>query len=107
MSDEEEMDRRLRALLRQDGPAPGDLFVLKVERRIEAEMRLDAARRLVWRRALTEALATAAVLAAFIFLGRLAPEIPADGLTLASPAMAAVLVAALWLTIELRPANAR
>ena len=101
----EETDLRIGALLREL-PTPGsDLFVLQVERRIDAEMRLDAARRAAWRRAFRETFATAAIIAAFVFLARLSPEVPADGLTFASPAMAAMLLLALWLTVGLREAR--
>ena len=104
MTDSDAFEARIGALLRGGQEPPNEAFMLRLERRLEVERRLEAARQMAWGRFAREASATAALLIAFILLGRL----PADGaMALAgasAPAMAAALLLALWFAVELRPA---
>lgn len=106
MIDRDPLEDRLGALLR--GPVQkGDaLFVARLERRLEAERRMEAARQAAWSRFAREASATAALLVAFILLGRAAPDTAPLVAGAPAPAMAAALLLALWFLVELRPAAA-
>ena len=104
MTDEEELDRRIGALMRSERPADEQAFVAQVTQRLLADERLARARRAAWLRFASEALATAAVLCAFVLLGRLTPIGGGDLLPLLSPATAAILLVAFWFLVELRPA---
>jgi hypothetical protein len=98
-------DQRIMALFAAPAREPDTAFVLRVERALEAERRLELARAGLWRRFGIEALATGIVLLAFLLLGRLAPE--ASEITALHPATAAVLLLACWFAVELTPAASR
>ena len=107
MTDEEMLDARLGALLREPNSAPDEAFVTRIARQVEVERRREAARRAAWRRFAGEVLGSAAMLAAFALLYRIAPAPPADAVPNLGPAMAAALLIALWFAVILRPAAAR
>ena len=92
------------ALLRGPDTAPDERFVHLVERRIVAEQRFEAVRLASWRRFAVEAAASAAMLAAFILLYRLAPYGAEGAASTVDPAVAAALIIGLWFAVELRPA---
>jgi hypothetical protein len=98
-------DERITALFASPERRPDDMFVLRVERALEAERRLELARAKVWGRFAVEALASGAVLLAFLLLGRLAPG--AAEISALHPATAAVLLLACWFAAELIPRAAR
>ena len=103
MMDEDQVDRKIGALLRGPANANDERFVRRLERRLAAERQMEAARRASWRRFGAEAVASLAVLAAFILLYGFVPEGPSP----LSPGVAAVLLIGLWFLVELRPAAAR
>ena len=98
MIDTDPLEERLGALLR--GPAQGSdpVFVARLERRLEA------ARKAEWSRFARDMAATVSLLAAFVLLGRAAPEAAEIAAGSSAPAMAAALLLALWFAVELRPA---
>jgi Na+-transporting NADH:ubiquinone oxidoreductase subunit NqrB len=104
MNDEEAMDARLGALLRGADRAPDEAFLMRVERVLAAERQMEVHRRAAWRRFAGEAVASAAVAAAFILLGRSAPAAGELDLAIASPLPAAGLLLILWLVVAFRPA---
>jgi hypothetical protein len=95
-------DDRIAALFEAPGRGPDDRFVLRIERALLAERRIEKARRGAWMRFGIEIAASGAVVAAFVLLGRLAPGLPAVGPV--GPAAAAVLLLACWFAVGLRPA---
>ena len=104
MTDDQELDARLGALLRGPDAPPDAAFVRRIERLVAVEQRIEKARRAAWRRFAAEAAASGAVLAAFLLLGRLGADSGADAAGFLSPATAAVLLIGLWFAVELRPA---
>jgi hypothetical protein len=106
MSDRDSLEDQIGALLRGPAPAADTAFVARLERRLEAERRLEDARRGAWSRFAREASATAALLTAFILLGRIAPDAATAAAGASAPALAAALLLALWFLVELRPAAA-
>jgi hypothetical protein len=106
MIDKDPVEEHLGALLR--GPAaPADTaFVARLERRLDAERRLEEARRAAWSRFAREASATAALLTAFMLLGRATPGAATAAAGASAPALAAALLLALWFLVELRPSAA-
>ena len=66
-------DERITALFAAPARQPDEAFVLRVERALEAERRLELARARVWRCFAVEDIASGAVLLAFLLLGGLAP----------------------------------
>jgi hypothetical protein len=102
--DDQELERRIGALLRGPPQSPDEAFVRRMERLVLAEQRIEKARRSAWRRFAAEAAASAAVLSAFLLLGRLGLESNPNGSGLLSPATAAVMLIGLWFAVELRPA---
>jgi hypothetical protein len=100
-------DERIAALFAAPLPQADEAFVLRVERALIAEQRMEAVRRSAWKRFAVEAAGSGAVVAAFILLGRLAPAASGAGVDLVSPAMAAVLLLACWFAVEMRPGAAR
>jgi hypothetical protein len=101
------MDRQIGALLRGPERPPDEAFAQRVERRLAAERRLGAARQASWRRFAAEVVASAGMLAAFVLLYRLAPQMPLDAVSPVSPAVAAALLLALWFGVELRSSATR
>ena len=95
---------RIGALLRGPEEAPDEQFVQLVERRVAAEQRFEGARRAMWRRFAVEAAGSAAMLAAFILLYRLAPHGAEGAASLLNPTVAAALLIGIWFAVELRPA---
>ena len=106
MSEEEAIDARLGALLRGTDRAPDEAFVARLERALAAERRMEAQRRAAWRRFAAEAAASVAVAAAFILIGRVAPDAPELGALASSPLPAAGLLLILWMVVAFRPAAA-
>ena len=104
MTEEERIDARLAALFAEPGAAPDEAFVGRVGRAVLAEQKMAAARRAAWRRFGLEALASAAIAATFVLLGRLAPFAVELDQGPFSPAVAGALVLLLWFAVELRPA---
>ena len=104
---EEMLDRQIGALLRGPERSPDEAFAQRVERRLAAELRLEAARQASWRRFGAEVAGSAGMLAAFVLLYRLAPQVPLDAVSPVSPAVAAALLLALWFGVELRSSAAR
>jgi len=100
-------DDRIAALFAAPSRPADEAFVLRVERALIAEQRIRAARQAGWRRFATEASASGAVVAAFLLLARLAPVAAEAGVAPLSPALAAILLLACWLAVEMRPASAR
>lgn len=103
-----ELDARLAELLRDERSAPPDKGFAD---RVIALAAYDLARR-HWRHRTTiriarEAVAFAAILAAFIFLARIGPQSagPGDIIPLASPAMAGLVMLLLWGMTTLSPAR--
>lgn len=100
-------DEKIAALFETPERAPDEEFVARMARLIEAEQRLEAARRSAWRRFGRECVAAAAVVAAFDLVWRLTPaDIRLDQLLAAPAGAAAALLIALWFAVELRPAAA-
>lgn len=100
------VERRLGALLRGGERGPDEIFVARVQRRIEAELRLEAERKASWRRFASEAAGSLAVAVAFILVGRMAPPAGSVDLLTFGPAMAAGLLIVFWLAIGMPPAVA-
>ena len=107
MIDDGSGDARLGALLRGESGAPDEAFALRVERAVAAERWMEAHRRSAWRRFAAEALASAAVVAAFMLIGRAAPAGADLELVAATPLLAAGLLLILWMIVAFRPAPAR
>lgn len=95
-------EERIAALFAAPERAPDEAFVARVGRALLAEQRMAAARRALWRRFGIEAVASAAVIAAFYWLWRLSPALTLDQMPIA-PSAAAILVLFLWFAAELRP----
>jgi hypothetical protein len=107
MNPEDELNARLGALLRSDRGPEEQPFVSQLTQRLMAEERLARARRAAWLRFATEASASAAILCAFVLLGRLGPVGAGAAFQALSPATAAILLLGLWFAVELRPAAGR
>ena len=107
MTDDELGDARLGALLRGEARAPDEGFAMRVERALGAERAMEAQRRTAWRRFAAEALASAAVVAAFMLIGRAAPASVDLELIAATPLPAAGLLLILWMIVAFRPAASR
>jgi len=103
MTDDEAIDAKLGTLLRGPHVAPDQAFVSRVERALIVERRMEERRHAAWRRFGAEAIASAAVAAAFILIGRIGPVGAETDLTILSPAMAAALLIGLWLVVGFRP----
>lgn len=98
-------DERIAALFAAPERAPDEAFVARIARAVEAERRMTAARAAAWRRFAVECAGSAAVVASFWLVWRLAPAaLPLDALATAPAAAAAILTLGLWFAIELRPA---
>ena len=98
-------DEKITALFAAPERAPDEAFVRRIARAVDAEQRMAATRAAAWRRFAVECVASAAVVAAFWLVWRLAPEaLPTSALASVPAAAAAVLVLGLWFGIELRPA---
>lgn len=104
MTDMDETDRTIEALFRDADRAPDDAFVERIHRAVLIEQRIAAARAAAWRRFGSEAAAGAAVVLAFVLLGRIVPAGGSVDLLSAGPAMAAGLLILSWLMIGMRPA---
>ena len=107
MNEDDRIDTRLATLLAAPERAPDEAFVARMHRAVLVEQRIAASRRAAWRRFRYEAAASAAVAAAFVLIGRLAPLEVALGHGPLSPAAIGALVLALWFAVELRPAGMR
>lgn len=102
----EDVDSRLRSLLRAPERGPDEDFARRMERLVIAEERLSAARRLAWRRFAMEMMATAALILVFVLLARAGPA-PDSGRVVPpfSPAGAGLLLLALWVIVSCRPGS--
>lgn len=104
MTDPEQLDAQLAALLSLPDARPDEGFVARMERVVLAEQRIAAARARAWRRFRAEAAASGAIIATFWLLWRLVPaEIALEQMPVA-PAAAAIFLLFLWFAVELRPA---
>ena len=102
-----DLDARLEALFATPPTPPDESFVARVDRAVLAEERMIAAQAAMWRRFAVEFIGTAAVVAAFYLLWKIAPaglEIDASS---NGPALAAFMVLLLWLGVQLKPAPAQ
>jgi hypothetical protein len=100
-------DEKIAALFASPERDPDEAFVAKVARMVAAEQKLAAAQRSAWRRFAGESVAAAAIVAAFDLVWRLTPAgLRLDQLFAAPAGAAAVLLLALWIAVELRPAAA-
>ena len=98
-------DERIAALFAAPERAPDEAFVARIARAVEAERRMAATRAAAWRRFAVECAASAAVVATFWLVWRLAPaSLPLQAVANVPAAAAAVLTLGLWFAIELRPA---
>jgi hypothetical protein len=108
MDDSEALvEQRLGALLRGSKSGPDEMFVARVQRQIEAELRMNAEHKASWRRFASEAVASLAVAAAFLLAGRMTPPTGEVDLLTFGPAMAASLLIVFWLAIGIAPASQR
>jgi hypothetical protein len=96
-------DFLLKSLLAAPQRAPDEAFALRMERLVLVEKRLAAARRVAWTRFATEMVATAALIVAFLLLGRLTAPGADSTIPLYSPAAAGLLLLALWVVVSVRP----
>lgn len=99
----DEIDLKLRELLRSPDRSEDGLFAERVQRRLAAEERLAEARSAAWQRFALEAAASAAILAAFIFLTRIGRGSSSTFVSLFSPTMLGLLILALWVAVAGRP----
>lgn len=104
MTDDDRIDEALTSLFAALPSPPDEAFVARIGRMVAAEQRLAAARARAWRRFRGEAVAGAAVIAAFALVWRLAPPEPTLEQLAFGPAAAALLLLFFWFGIELRPA---
>ena len=104
MKDENQaLEARLGALLRNPERAPDEAFIARVERAVLAEERMAAHRRAAWRRLGSEAAAATAIAAAFLIVGRLTPSAGTVDLTAFGPATAAGMLLLFWMAVGMRP----
>jgi glycerol uptake facilitator-like aquaporin len=103
---DEDVDLRLRSLLRAPDRSPDEGFARRMERLVLAEERMRAARGAAWRRFAVEMIATAALILAFVLLARAGPA-PDSGrvVPLFGPAAAGLLLLALWVIVSCRPGS--
>ena len=98
---EQEIDRRLGALLQRPIPAADPAFVDQVVLAARMDRQFSIARRRNLRRALIDCGAAAAVGASFYFMSQMNGAV-ADGVILpGGPAMAGLIMLALWTLIAL------
>ena len=103
---EAEIDARLHALLAPPDEFPDALFTARVRRAILADEALRGARRQGWRRFATEVAGSLAVVLAFYLLGG-SEAAPESGIVGFGPALAGLVLVAMWTLIALRPAPGR
>ena len=105
---DQDLDRRLAALLAEPVPAPDAAFAERVVALAAHDLAVRRFRRRALGQVAREALALAAVLASFVLLARAAPGMPAigpgDAVPLGSPAMIGMGLLALWGLAAARPA---
>lgn len=106
----DDIDRRLKSLLAEPPPAPDAAFADRVVALAAYEAQRRRSTRRIWSRLAGDGAALAAVLGAFALAARLpAGELVGfgDTIALASPAMAGVVLLALWALVAARdPASA-
>ena len=102
-----ELDAKLEALFATPQAAPDEGFVARVDRAVMAEEKMIAAQAAMWRRFAVELAGSAAVVAAFYLLWKIAPAGADADLVTTAPAIAAGMVLLLWLGVQLKPAPAR
>jgi negative regulator of sigma E activity len=103
MSDD--IDLRIEALLKAPARPSDEAFVARVRGAVELEARLAAARSAAWRRFAAEMAAAAAAIAAFWLLASATPPDSDRIVPLLSPAMAGVMLLALWVAVSVRPSG--
>lgn len=97
---EAEIDARLASLLAPPEEFPDEIFTARVRRQLLVEAQLVEARRRAMRRFAVELAGTAAVVAAFMLLGRLGPASDVVGF---GPALAGLALIGFWTVVGLRP----
>lgn len=102
-----DVDANLAALFATPPSAPDESFVQRIDRAVMAEERMIAAQAAMWRRFAVEFAGTAAIVAAFYLLWKMAPGGDAFEPMSNAPGMAAIMVIFLWLGVQLRPTPAR
>ena len=100
-----DVDAKLAALFATPPAAPDESFVQRIDRAVLAEEKMLAAQAAMWRRFAIEFVGTAAIVAAFYLLWKIAPSGTAFEPTSNAPAMAALMVVFLWLGVQLEPAE--
>ena len=103
---EAETDARLAALLAPPQEFPDAVFTVRVRRGILADEALRAARRQGWRRFGVELAGSLAVVLAFYLLGG-SDSGAAAGTIGYGPALAGLVLVAIWTLVALRPAPGR
>lgn len=98
---EQDIDRRLGALLRQPDPPPDPAFAGRVLLAARMDQHLAQARRQAWRRALIDSSAVAAVGLSFFFLAQTEHPAADNMISLQGPAMAALVMLLLWSVVAL------
>jgi hypothetical protein len=103
---DEELDRRLGALLREPIPAaPDEGFVNRVVAAARIDRDIRIARRRAWRRALRDCAGAVAVAVTFFLLTQAQPALPDGMISLYGPSMAGLVMLGLWALVAL-PATA-
>ena len=103
---EAEIDARLGALLAPPDEFPDAVFAARVRRAILADEALRSARRRGWRRFAAELAGSLAVVLAFYLLR--GSDSAAQGGTIGlGPALAGLVLVAMWTLVALRPAPGR
>jgi len=103
---DEEVDRKLAALLAAPSRPADDAFAARVERLVLIEERLSRARRAAWRRFGLEMAGAAAILLVFVVLERSGPAADSAGtVPPLSAAGAGLLLLALWVLVSSRSAD--
>ena len=100
-----DVDAKLAELFATPPPVPDESFVQRIDRAVMAEEKMLAAQAAMWRRFAIEFVGTAAIVAAFYLLWKIAPSGTAFEPTSNAPAMAALMVVFLWLGVQLEPAE--
>ena len=100
-----DIDAKLTALFATPPAAPDESFVSRIDRAVMAEEKMLAAQAAMWRRFAIEFVGTAAIVAAFYLLWKIAPTGVAFEPASNAPGMAAGMVILLWLGVQLKPAE--
>ena len=104
---EAETDARLHALLAPPEEFADSIFTARVKRAILADEALRAARLRGWRRFGAELAGSLAVVLAFYVLGGADGAVTESGTIGFGPALAGLVLVAMWTLVALRPAPGR